>query len=465
MQTRLSTKRQVAEIDLLDNISTVKRGKFYQHSLELPSRESAMSAKYEALEAESEFERKVHKDAMKAMVAKYEASESANRDAMEARECAMITKSEAREAEIGSERKVCKDAMEALEAKIESIIGKAYKDEREAHEAGMESERKVHKDATEAREAESESEQKAFKDAIQTHSINIKYLQDVLDKTETKLSTMRWATKLRQKKCLAHFEILIQDERKTIVQLKCKLQAQARQRDEDMESLRKAHFLEIDAQLKCMQDEREAHVSQLKAHREEQLESTRDAEREVCKSQAHLREMEGWFKSIQDSERKVYETQRQALLHETQAEAEFQRKAHHDALLEADHKAKTALQFERNAFVLRDVVRQDHQQGLLKSQRLAHTTHETKCLAHFESVIKDEREFRFQTQRLLELELETRMNSERKLETMAETYKVREQEFETKLLERVHARLSLYILHLNAGGSPQMDFMQGMNVD
>jgi hypothetical protein len=255
---------------------------------------------------------------------------------------------------------------------------KAYEETIHALKAESESKRKTYEDA---HEAESESEQKAYKDAILTHSEHILYMQGVVIKAETKLSTVR----LAKKKCLLHFENLLQSERQERILLECQIKAHQIQYDQDMRSQRKAHLCEMEAQVKCIQNsEREARESERKVHLEEQLKSSQDAERE---SQVHLREMEAQLKCIRDSERKAH------------ADLDSERKAHHNALM--------AMQ---SAHTLRQEACRDNFQGLLRSERLEHNEHVTKFLASFESIIKDERALHFETQRLLESESETRMN-------------------------------------------------------
>jgi hypothetical protein len=218
-------------------------------------------------------------------------------------------------------------------------------------------------------------------------------MQGVVTKAETKLSTVRSATKLREKKILLHFEDIIRSERQERILMEVQVEAQQIKYDQDMESQRKAY----ESQVKCIQDsEREARESERKVHLVDQLKSIQDAEREVCESQVHLREIEAQLKCIRDSERKAH------------AELVSERKAHHNALL--------ALQ---SAHTLREEACRDNFQGLFRSERLQHNEHETKCLSSFESIIKDERAFRFETQRLLESERETRMKCERTLETLS----------------------------------------------
>jgi hypothetical protein len=187
MLTRLSTKRQVADIDLINNL-TLKRGRFYQHCLildsERTSRESEMIAKHDAREADS--------------------------------------------------RKAYEETIHALKAESES-------------------KRKTYEDA---HEADSESEQKAYKDAILTHSEHILYMQGVVTKAETKFSTVR----LAKKKCLLHFENLLQSERQERILLECQIKAHQR----------KAHLCEMEAEVKCIQNsEREARESERKVHLED----------------------------------------------------------------------------------------------------------------------------------------------------------------------------------------------------
>jgi hypothetical protein len=386
MQTRLSTKRQVAEIDF--NIN--KRGKLYRNWYTLEngrtSHESEMIAKQDAHDAQSESKRKTYEDAILAHEVDSELKRKAYEDAILAHEADSESKRKkyedaihAHEAESEFKRKKYEDAIIAHKAESESKR-KAYDDAIIAHEAKSESKRKAYEDA---HEAESESEKKAYKDAILTHSEHITYMQGVVTKAETKLSTVRWATKMREEKCLAHFEGLMKSELTARTLYENKMEARQLQYDQDMQSQRKAHLCEMAAQVKS---EREA---QRKVHMEEQLKSIRDAEREVCESQVNLRAVEAQLESIRDSERKVH------------AELDSERKAHHDAL--------TALQ---SAHALREAACREEFTGLLRSERLAHNEYETKCLANFESIIKDEREFRFETQRLLELEREMRIMCE-----------------------------------------------------
>jgi hypothetical protein len=196
-----------------------------------------------------------------------------------------------------------------------------------------------------AREAESELEQKAFKEAIQDHHIHLKFLQELVTKAETKVL----AAKLYRKKYRSHFQNLL-------------------------ETQRKAHECEVKAHVKAQQDsEHEAHESQ---------------------RQVHLYEMDAQLQDSEDNNQTILVSER---------------KVHHHALMEAEHKSQTALQSGRSAPTLREEVILVHFQGLLRFERMAHSTHETKCLTNFQSLIKDERDSRFETQRLLESERETRM--------------------------------------------------------
>jgi hypothetical protein len=420
----------------------MKRSKLYRHWSSLKSEHTSRG---EAREAESESKRLAYEDVIRAHEAKSESKQKACDEAIIALK-----------AESESKRKAYEEAIIALKAESKSKR-QEYEDAIIALEAESMSKRKA---CEEAQEAESELEQKAYKDAIQTHNIHIKYTQGLLSKAETKYTSYRWATKLREKNALLHFEGLVRSEREEIILLKCQLEAQQLQYDQDMESQRMTHLGEMETQV---QSEREARESQRKAHLEEQLKSIEDAEREVCVSQKHLCDLEAQLKCIQESERGARETQQKA-----QSELDFERKAHHGALIEADHNTQTALQSERSANSLRVEACRTHFQSLLKTERLVHTEYDAKCLATFQTFLKDEREVRYETQRLLDLEREKRMKCERTLETLAETYKVREREFENDLLERVKARLTLHIFNLNARGSQtqdSLDFMRVIKVD